>query len=135
MAFLKERFGAIISILIIVPLGFYTKFYDGPAREWVNDSLGGLFYEIFWCLIVFLILPKAKAWKIALGVFAATCILEILQLWHPPILEALRSYFIGRTVLGNSFSISDFFYYVAGSLLGWWWILRLQKHRSSVGKN
>jgi hypothetical protein len=37
-------------------------------------------------------------------VLVATCLLEFLQLWHPPLLEAVRSTFIGRTVLGTSFT-------------------------------
>ena len=45
-------------------------------------------------------------------------LLEVLQLWHPPFLEALRGHFLGRTVLGTTFSWSDFPHYVAGAVLG-----------------
>jgi hypothetical protein len=47
-------------------------------------------------------------------VFIVTCILEFLQLWHPPFLEWIRNYFLGRTIIGNSFSKSDFLYYFFG---------------------
>jgi hypothetical protein len=36
------------SLLVTVPVGVYTKFHQGPAADWVNNSLGGVFYEIFW---------------------------------------------------------------------------------------
>ncbi len=118
----------LISMLIIAPLGIYSKFYNGQAARWVNDSLGGVLYVIFWCLFAFLFLSNTKPWKIATVVFAVTCFLEFLQLWHPTFLEFLRSNFIGRTILGTSFTWSDFPYYLVGCAIGWLWIKSLQKH-------
>ena len=117
----------LISILIIVPLGIYSKFYSGQAARWVNDSLGGVLYVIFWCLFAFLFLSNTKPWKIATAVFAVTCFLEFLQLWHPPLLEFLRSNFVGRTILGTTFTWSDFPYYLVGCGIGWLWMKSLQK--------
>jgi len=117
---------ALVSLIIIVPIGFYSKFYRGPAAAWVNDSLGGVFYEIFWCLLILLFLPKVKPWIIALCVLVVTCILEFMQLWHPPFLEILRSNFMGRTLLGTTFTWTDFPYYFLGSGIGWFWIKHLQ---------
>ncbi len=118
----------LISILIIVPLGIYSKFYSGQAARWVNDSLGGVLYVIFWCLFAFLFLSKVKPWKTAAVVFAITCFLEFLQLLHPTFLEFLRSNFVGRTILGTTFSWSDFPYYLVGCGIGWLWMKYLQKH-------
>lgn len=120
----KQRIYTLIAIAIIVPVGFYSKFYNGPARHWANDSLGGALYEIFWCLVVFFFFPRQSPLKIALWVFFATCSLEFLQLWHPPFLQYLRSSFIGRTILGVSFNWGDFPYYFAGSAAGYF-ILKL----------
>ena len=122
----KQKY-ALILLLLITLIGFYTKVYSGPAAQWVNDSLGGVFYEIFWCILFFLIFVKAKAWVIAISVFLVTCFLELLQLWHPEFLEFIRSYFIGRTVLGSSFNSYDFIYYFIGSGIGYLIITRLQK--------
>ena len=125
----KKRW-ALILLLLISPLGFYTKIYSGPVAQWVNDSLGGVFYEIFWCLLVFLFLVKSRAWVIAASVFIVTCFLEVLQIWHPEFLEIIRSYFIGRTVLGTSFNLYDFIYYFIGSGIGYLILSRLQKLRN-----
>lgn len=128
--FLADSLPAAVSVVLIVPAGFYSKFYRGPASAWVNDSLGGVFYEIFWCLAVFLL---ASAWRprwIAAGVLCATCTLEFLQLWHPPFLEMLRSHFVGRTILGATFDWTDFPYYFIGSAVGWWWLEWLSRRRS-----
>jgi hypothetical protein len=122
------------SIAVAAALGLYAKRgYQGPFAPWVHDSLGGVFYEILWCLVFGLCLPRAKAWRIAAGVLVATCILEFLQLWHPPFLEWLRSYFIGRSILGSWFDWSDFPYYFAGSALGWLW-LRALGHDANFGR-
>ncbi len=80
----------VILLIVLTPLGFYTKFYQGPFDYWVNNSLGGMLYEVFWCLIVLFISPKTRPYKIALGVFIITCALETLQLWHPAFLQAIR---------------------------------------------
>jgi hypothetical protein len=115
------------SVAIVVPLGFYTKYYRGPGAHWVNDSLGGLFYEIFWCLAVLFWRPGWRPGRIAAAVLAATCALEFLQLWHPPAVEVVRGTFPGTTVLGTTFAWSDFPYYFAGSGLGWLWMNALRR--------
>ena len=122
----------LISIAIILPLGLYSKRYRGPAWHWVNDSLGGVFYEILWCLVVALLLPRVRAGRIATAVLIATCILEFLQLWHPPFLEYLRSFFIGRAILGSYFDWSDFPYYFLGSALGWCWLRAIGQPANSA---
>jgi len=114
----KKAFLAIFLLLIIIPLGFYTKFYSGFGHEWVNNKLGGVFYEIFWCLLFFIILPNTKPIKIALWILIITCILEFVQLFDNSFLEIIHSNFIGQTIIGNSFSWNDFPYYVIGSALG-----------------
>jgi hypothetical protein len=121
---------SLILLLLFTPIGFYTKIYSGPAAQWVNDSLGGLLYEIFWCLLFFFFFVKAKAWVIATSVFIVTCFLELLQLWHPKFLEIIRRYFIGRTLLGTSFNLYHFIYYFIGSGIGYLILSRLQKLRN-----
>jgi hypothetical protein len=107
----------LLALLIIVPAGFWTKFYEGPADSWVNNSLGGVLYVIFWCLLFSILVPKAGAVVISTAVLLVTSGLEFLQLWHPPILETVRSTFLGVTLIGNSFSWMDLLHYTAGAIL------------------
>lgn len=123
----RQRLWAIVSILMIVPIGFYSKFYSGPAQEWVRNSLGGVFYVTFWCLVVYLFINRLKTGPIVLLVLTATCLLEFLQLWHPPLLQYLRRGFLGQTVLGTTFAWSDFPYYFIGAGLGWLWLQALDR--------
>ena len=115
----KQRLLTLLMLIIVVPIGFFTKFYSGPAQVWINNSVGGLLYEIFWCLVLYLLFPQTQPFLLASIVFISTCFLEFLQLWHPPFLEILRGDFIGRTILGNTFNWMDFPHYFAGSFLGY----------------
>lgn len=121
----KQRIAAAVSLLLVAAAGLGSKFYRGPAANWVNNSLGGVFYVIFWCLLAFLLTPRARPWLIACTVLVITCLLEFLQLWHPAWLEQLRSSFLGAALLGTSFAWSDFPYYFLGCGLGWCWMRRL----------
>ena len=115
-----------ISLATVIPAGFYCKFYSGLAANWARNSLSGVLYELFWCLLLFMLFERIKPWVIAVSVLMATCLLEFLQLWHPPFLELIRSTFIGRTFLGTSFTWLDFPYYLAGCAIGWIWLRGLQ---------
>lgn len=117
----KYRIALLISIIVIVPLGYAVRFH-GPAPEWLNDSLGSIAYEIFWILLVALLFPQASPLWTAVGVCLATCALEFLQLWQSPLLQTMRATLPGRLVLGNTFTWSDFPSYLIGSVLGWLWM-------------
>jgi hypothetical protein len=113
----------VLSLLVVTPLGFAFKFYSGPGNWWFNNYGAGALYEIFWILIAFLFFPsKRSANVIPIYVFVITCILEFMQLWHPPFLEVIRSTFVGSALIGTTFVWWDFPHYVLGCLIGWGWI-------------
>ncbi len=120
---MRWRIGAIL--LVVVPLGFATKFYHGPASAWVANSLSGMFYEIFWCLVLLLLFPRLSPWKIAGMVFLITSLLEFTQLLEGRLLLWIRSYFLGRILIGTTFRWGDLFYYLLGSVLGALILVRL----------
>lgn len=122
----KIRQLTLISLLIVTPLGFLTKFYHGPAQSWIDHYAGDILYQIFWCLIIFFFFTTYPAIKqIPILVFTFNSIIEILQLWKPPFLEGFRYTFWGRMTLGTHFDWQDFVYYLIGSFLGWLWLHQL----------
>lgn len=133
-ALLNRNRRILLALIILTPIGFYSKLYDGYLHFWVNNSLGGVFYEMFWCLVLALFFKKLSPFQISLSVLLATCMLEFLQLWHPAFLELLRHNYIGITILGNTFTWSDFPYYFIGSFLGYLLILKV-KSVPITGKN
>ncbi len=124
---IKTRLLTLLSILIITLLGFYSKFYSGKEEVWINHHLGGIFYVIFWCLIVFLFFPEAKPVIIAGWVLSITVLLEFLQLYHPKFLGLLRGSFIGKTILGTSFNLIDIIFYIIGWGIAIIWLKKLSK--------
>ena len=119
----------IISLLVVTPLGFAFKFYSGPGHLWFNNYGAGILYKIFWILLAFLFFPSKRSVNVIPAlVFVITCILEFLQLWHPPFLEVIRSSFLGSALIGTTFVWWDFPHYVLGCLIGWIW-LRFLLHR------
>lgn len=122
----NKQINIITSLLIVIGMGFFFKFYNGFGRQWLNNYGAAVFYEIFWCLFAFLFVKGRKAIiQISLWVFAITCILEFLQLWHPPVLEQMRSTLVGRLLLGSTFSWWDFPHYAIGCILGWLWLRQI----------
>lgn len=129
--FTTIRIRILISLIVVIPFGFATKIYHGPGELWFHNYCGAILYEIFWCLVIFLFSPTSSPLCISLSVFAATSVLEFLQLWHPPFLELIRRSFFGRALIGTTFIWWDFFYYVIGCIIGWLWLktsLKLQKY-------
>ncbi|MFH1278602.1 MAG: DUF2809 domain-containing protein [Candidatus Eisenbacteria bacterium] len=120
----------LLSLLLVTAVGFGCKFYGGPAAGWVRNSLAGAFYEIFWCLSIFLVRRRPSPAKIALSVFAVTTALEFLQLVRHPALEPIRANFVGQALVGNQFTWADFPYYVAGCFAGWVWMKKLKRSGS-----
>jgi len=117
----------LVSLIVIIPLGMATKFYRGWGQWWINDYAGGILYESLWMILVALAWPRLKLWKVAIAVFLFTCFLEVLQLWHPPLLQAMRSPFLGKLILGTTFVWWDFPHYAIGCSLGWLGLHELQK--------
>jgi len=116
----SPRVWALINLTFVVPLGFVLKYYSGPGQWWLNNWGSSFCYEIFFMLLIFLLIPrKDSLTKIAILVCVGTCLLEFLQLWKTPWLHAIRSNFLGGILLGNEFSWLDLPAYPIGCLLGW----------------
>lgn len=123
ISFFLERKWILLSLCVVTPAGFLCKSYTGPGRDWFFHYGGGVLYEIFWCLMLFFFWPRRRAAvPIALGVFIITCILEVMQLWHAGFLQQIRSTFLGRALIGDTFVWLDFPHYLLGCLIAWLWM-------------
>ena len=110
------RRACVAALVVVTPLGFATKFYTGPASGWVQHSAGGVLYVMFWILVVLAVRPRLTPLRVGVAVFLVTSTLEVLQLWHPAWLEALRAPFLGRALLGSTFAWWDFPHYALGCM-------------------
>jgi len=111
----------LLTLFLLIPIGIATKRYTGVGESWIQFYFGGVIYEIFWCVFFAFLISSASALRIVVWVLVVTCVLEFLQLWHPPFLEWIRATFLGRALFGSSFSWLDFRHYFLGCILGFFW--------------
>ncbi|HPN35331.1 MAG TPA: DUF2809 domain-containing protein [bacterium] len=82
------------------------------------QALGKYPGDVFWALLVFLILAMVKpAWStaaLANLAFGISCADEISQLYQAPWINSIRANAFGHIVLGSSFSCLDIFAYAVG---------------------
>jgi len=105
-------------LALLIPLGLATQLYEGPGVVWVRAYVGALCYEIFWLFALKALLPQVGIFPLAAGIFLVTSALELLQLSHDPRLEWVRSFTLGRVLIGNTFDPWDIAYYAVGSAIG-----------------
>jgi hypothetical protein len=119
MSMSTDRLRLGIALVLLIPAGFLVKFAVPGAFGWWCRLYGAaILYEVFWVVLLRLIFPRLTPVWCAAIVFVCTCILEVLQLWHAPWLDAIRATFLGAAVLGTSFDRWDFPHYAIGSALG-----------------
>lgn len=121
------RIAILISLLLVVPLGYGARFYLNSEQEWLRNLLGNIAYESFWIWLVVFLFPQTAPLNAAVGVCVASFAIEFLQLWHPAWLEAVRATLPGRLILGNSFLWADLPQYGLGSFVGWLWLWTLSR--------
>lgn len=129
-----QRRNALGLLVLVTVAGFVLKYYSGPFHLWPNDYGAAVLYEIFFCVLAFIVWPSKKnAGRIAGTVFLATCALEVAQLYNPPWLAAIRATPPGQWLLGTTFVWWDFPHYLLGSALGWG-AIRLLARTSSTAR-
>ena len=115
-----SRRTAVAICLAMVSLCVAYHFSRRSLPQWWRGSGGGVPYVMFWVSFWFVFFPRSRHLSaIAIGCTLFTCGLEVLQLWQPAWLTALRSTVLGAAVLGNEFAWSDLPPYVIGGVLGW----------------
>jgi Protein of unknown function (DUF2809) len=115
----KYRLALLIGMVLIIPLGYSVRFATGLGLPLFQDIFGSVAYQVLLMFIAAFFFPRMNLVKIAIGVFLLSSAIELLQLWQPPFLQAIRATWTGRVLLGNTFLLADFPPYAIGCFLGW----------------
>ena len=91
-----------------------VRFYRQRSR--IIGALGTP--VVFWILLAALARPRSSPRIVAGAVLVVTSLLEGLQRSSTPLLDAIRATFLGRALIGSTFSWWDFPHYLAGALIG-----------------
>ncbi|HPG38831.1 MAG TPA: DUF2809 domain-containing protein [bacterium] len=110
----KLRLYLLFILLVLIPAGIYTKFYHGPGQIWVYNYAGDILYAMFWYFLLLFAEPLLPPLKTALVTLLFCSMMEFSQLFTSPLLEKIRSTFLGRTLIGVNFNTADIFYYFVG---------------------
>lgn len=113
----RSRAWLAVGIAAIIALGLASRSFPlFPA------ALGKYPGDALWALMVFLgfawLLPRAATLKLATLALSFSYLVEFLQLYQPPWLDAVRSTTPGHLVLGSAFSWLDLIAYAIGVSLG-----------------
>lgn len=135
---LVKRKWIVVSGLLAGVGGFALwYYYRGPGEYWLRFFVSCSIYEIFWCMVGFYFFNRRRyITKIVISVFFVTCVLEVLQLWNPPLLLEIRRTLIGMAVLGTSFFWTQFPFYIVGCIIAWklMWVLPRERLSGNIRK-
>jgi hypothetical protein len=121
---LRKRFFLCLSITILLGLRFFAL--RGTAVDGFANHANGSLYVIAWIFFTLVLAPRLAPLPVCIAALLGTCAIDFLQLWHPPLLEAVRATLPGRLVLGSTFMWGDFPAYGIGALLGWIAVSRMK---------
>jgi hypothetical protein len=108
----------ILSACGLVVLGLAIRWF-GSSTGWLNNYGGGIVYVWFWSVTVLAVWPYARTGRVVGSVLGATCLVETMQLWHPPWLESIRASPFGSIFLGRTFDALDIVHYVVAAAIGY----------------
>jgi len=111
----RRRQWAAAALAISAALGLAVKLHPVPAVPQIGDHLGGVFYVLFWAMLLFFLWPYPRAiTPITLAVVLATFAVELSQKLELSWIEKLRIAFLGRVLLGHHFDMTDLPAYAIG---------------------
>ena len=113
---MRKKHLILSALIVLIPIGLLMKAF---GSHWWANSFAGVLYVVFFCLLGRLIFARVSSATICMTVLTATCALEFLQLVDTPPLAWVRSYPLGRILIGTTFAWSDFAYYGLGAVAAW----------------
>ena len=133
----SRRFILCVAAVSVIPVGLAARFLL-PAG--LADIAGGALYTVLIYLVVGLIKPAWRPFRVAIWAFCVSTLVELLQLTAlPSALSAVVPPI--RLVLGTTFSLTDLPAYALGAFLILWgdvsliprmWMPGASRHKDSA---
>lgn len=130
----QRRLQCLAIIVLLIPLGFICRFVPVGLPPGIVKYGGSFFWAalVYWCLA--LLLASAKPLVIALLAVVVSTGVEFFKLFNPPSIDAFRSTFPGKVLLGRHFSYKDIaVYYIAICIALWIDQIALSSESASKG--
>ena len=113
----------ILTIIAGVASRAFPSVLPSALGKYPGDALWTIAVYLIWCIL----LPGASPLKITGLALVISYADEIMQLYHAPWIDGIRSTYLGHIILGSSFAWADIVAYTAGGLLAFtteWLILK-----------
>jgi hypothetical protein len=112
----RTRGSYIALALGTIVLGLGVHWRGGALGSTVRDVLGDALWAVMVAWWIGAIAPGAPLRTRAAATLAICVGVEVSQLYHTPVLDALRSTMAGDLILGSGFDPRDFMAYTLGVL-------------------
>lgn len=111
---MRLRIRYTILALITIGVGLLVHLKGNALGAEAQDITGDALYAMMIAWWVGALVPDARLLSRSAISFAICATIEFSQLWHTPLLEAIRATPIGRLVLGSGFNARDLIAYAVG---------------------
>lgn len=98
-------------------LALFTRSHANLFWSFIAIYGGDTLWASGFFFIAIVIFPKISLWKLGIAVYLLGVVDELSQLWSTPLLNQIRSTYIGKLMLGQGFLWSDLICYAVGTLL------------------
>ncbi len=130
-----KRWFYFLFILLTIPAGLGTRIYASQIPMLVANYGGDVLYATFIFFAVRLLLIRYPLVKIGIISYLICITIETLQLYHAPWIELIRHTPPFGLILGYGFLWSDWICYLAGTLLGFFIAMLLEKKLFGIAES
>ncbi|MEL7222498.1 MAG: DUF2809 domain-containing protein [Bacteroidota bacterium] len=99
--------------IVVIGLGLLSRSWDGVPKV-IYPYQGDYLYAIMWCLMITIVFPAMRSWKVGIISLLICYGIECSQLIQADWMNQIRSYRIGGLILGFGFLWSDMISYSLG---------------------
>ena len=115
----RNRLWLALCLVLVIAAGLASRKFPSAFPAAFGSHTG----DAFWALMVFVgfafIAPRASGQRLAGAALAFAFVIEFLQLYQAPWINAIRATTPGHLVLGTGFQWWDLVAYVVGVGFGW----------------
>lgn len=102
------------TVLLLAPVAGIGSRTSEALPGFIQSHGGDFFWPIAAYALVSIPLYKRKIFSRSIIAFLFATLVELLQLAHWPVLEAIRSFTVGKLLIGTGFLWVDFIRYAGG---------------------
>ncbi len=114
LASLTRRLPYVALALTTIAFGLLIHLRGASLGTTAQDVIGDTLYAMMIAWWIGALVPDARLIARSAAAYAVCASIEVSQLWHAPVIDAMRATRLGRLVLGSGFDTLDLAAYAIG---------------------